>query len=246
MAIFFTLFYQPIFNFLVWLYNHLPGQDLGLAIIILTLVIRLILYIPSKKAIKAQKELASIQPEIDKIKEEYKNDKEKMGPALMALYKERKINPFASCLPMLIQLPFIFAIFKVFFDGLTKENAMEALYPFVANPGVLNPMAFGFFDLSEKSIIVAILAGLGQFWQTKMLSASNKNAKASLSSSLNKQMLYIFPLFTVFIGSRFPAGVTFYWLLTTLFSIGQQYIVLGRKKKQPAGTAEVGEVIDKK
>lgn len=239
MGLFFTIFYQPIFNLLVWLYNSLPGHDLGLAIIALTLIIRLVLYIPSKKSIKAQKELASIQPEIDKIKQEYKNDKEKMGPALMALYKEQKINPFASCLPMLIQLPFLFAIYRVFFDGLTKADAMSALYPFVANPGTLEPLAFGFFNLAENSWIVAILAGLAQFWQSKML--MSKKQSSGLSASINSQMLYILPLFTIFIGSRFPAGLTFYWLLTTLFSIVQQFIVL-RKKDSKSKV----EVIDKK
>jgi len=239
MGLFFTIFYQPIFNLLVWLYNNLPGHDLGLAIIALTLIIRLLLYIPSKKSIKAQKELASIQPEIDKIKQEHKNDKEKMGPALMALYKDKKINPFASCLPMLIQLPFLFAIYRVFFDGLTKTDSMNALYPFVTNPGVLEPLAFGFFDLAQNSWIVAILAGLAQFWQSKML--MSKKQATGISASINSQMLYLLPLFTIFIGSRFPAGLTFYWLLTTLFSIVQQYFVLRKKSNKVKA-----EIVDKK
>jgi len=239
MGLFFTIFYQPIFNLLVWLYNNLPGHDLGLAIIALTLIIRLLLYIPSKKSIKAQKELSSIQPEIDKIKQEYKNDKEKMGPALMALYKNKKINPFASCLPMLIQLPFLFAIYRVFFDGLTKADSMNALYPFVSNPGTLEPLAFGFFDLAQKSWIVAILAGLAQFWQSKML--MSKKQATGISASINSQMLYLLPLFTIFIGSRFPAGLTFYWLLTTLFSVAQQYIILRKKALKVSA-----EILEKK
>ena len=153
MELFFIIFYQPIFNLLVWLYNNIPGQDLGVAIIVLTFIIRLFLYIPSKKSIKAQKNLSSIQPEIEKIKEKYKDDKEKMGPELMALYKEKKVNPLSTCLPLLIQLPFLFAIYRVFLDGLTKDDAMSALYSFISNPGILEPVAFGFLDLSEKSIV---------------------------------------------------------------------------------------------
>lgn len=233
MNIFFTLFYQPIFNLLVWLYNIIPGQDLGWAIILLTLIIRLILYPLSQKSIRSQKDLSSIQPEIEAIKEKFKDEKDKMGPALMALYKEKKINPFASCLPLLIQLPFLFAIYRVFFDGLTSDSAMGALYGFVSNPGHLDTMAFGFFDLAHKSWVLAILAGLTQFWQSKMMMARRQPAGASTNplTAMSQQMLYFMPIITIVIGSRFPAGLTFYWLLTTLFTIAQQYIVLGKKQK---------------
>ena len=227
MAIFFTLFYQPIFNLLVFLYNNVPNNDLGIAIIVLTLIIRLLLYPLSKKSIKSQKDLQNIQPEIDKLKEEYKDDKEKMGPELMSLYKKHKINPFSSCFPMLIQLPFFIAIYRVFFDGLTKEGSMSALYSFVANPGTLNPIAFGFLDLSEKSIVVALLAGAGQFCQSKMMMAKKQKGSAGM---MGRQMMYIMPIITIVIGAKFPAGLTFYWLLTTLFSVAQQYFVLGKKK----------------
>ncbi len=242
MNFFFAVFYQPIFNFLIWLYNVIPGNDLGVAIIILTFVIRLILYPLSKKSIKSQKEMQTIQPEIEKIKEKYKGDQQKMGPEIMALYKEKKINPFSSCLPMLVQLPFLFAIYRVFFDGLTKDDSMSALYSFVANPGTLDVVAFGFFDLSQKSWIVALLAGAAQFWQTKMLMAKRQaGAKpGGAAAAMSNNMLYFMPLVTIFIGSRFPAGLTFYWLLTTLFSVAQQYIVLSKKKKPEI------EVIDKK
>ncbi|PIR06582.1 MAG: hypothetical protein COV55_03600 [Candidatus Komeilibacteria bacterium CG11_big_fil_rev_8_21_14_0_20_36_20] len=237
MNIFFVIFYQPIFNLLVFLYNVIPGQDLGIAIILLTLIIRLILYPLSKKSIKAQKDMQSIQPEIERIKEQYKGDKEKMGPELMALYKNKKINPFASCLPLLIQLPFLFAVYRVFYNGLKQEDAMSALYGFISNPGILNQTAFGFLNLANKSILLAVFAGLAQYWQSKMLMTKKKDS--GTMGAMNKQMLYIMPVVTIVIGSQFPAGLTFYWLLTTLFSVGQQYIVLGVKNKKT--TVEVVE-----
>jgi len=239
MQLFFIIFYQPIFNLLVWLYNNIPGQDLGVSIIVLTFIIRLLLYIPSKKSIKAQKNLSAIQPEIEKIKEKYKDDKEKMGPELMALYKEKKVNPFSTCLPLLIQLPFLFAIYQVFFNGLTKDDSMTALYSFVPNPGALNTMAFGFLNLAEKNIPLAVLAGLAQYWQSKMLMSKNK--QGGMAGAMSNQMLYIMPIITIIIGAQFPAGLTFYWFLSTAFSIVQQYIVLGFKKKDPAV-----EVVDNK
>lgn len=238
MGIFTTIFYDPIFNLLVFIYNHVPGNDLGVAIIIITLIIKLILYIPSKKSIKSQKELATLQPEIEELKQKHKNDKDKMGPELMALYKRKGVNPFSSCLPMLIQLPFLFAMYRVFFNGLTDENAMDALYPFISNPGMLEPMAFGFINLAEKSIWLALLAGAAQFWQSKML-MSKKKAGGGMAG-MGAQMTYLMPIFTVFIGSRFPAGLTLYWFLSTIFSVGQQYLVLGFKKKNKS------EVIEKK
>lgn len=236
MEIFSTIFYDPIFNLLVYIYNIIPGHDLGVAIIIITLIIKLVLYIPSKKSIQSQKELATLQPEIEELKEKYKDDKDKMGPELMALYKRKGVNPFSSCMPMLIQLPFLFAIYRVFFNGLTNEHAMDALYSFVANPGMLDPMAFGFINFAEKSIPLAVLAGVAQFWQSKMLMAKKKpGAPSGGIAGMGAQMTYIMPIFTIFIGSRFPAGLTFYWFLSTLFSVAQQYLVLGfgKKKDQP-------------
>lgn len=231
MNIFTVIFYQPIFNLLIYIYNHVPGQDMGVAIVLLTLIIRLILYPFSRSSIKSQKALATLQPEIEKLKEKYKDQREKIGPELMALYKAHKVNPFSSCLPTLIQLPFLFAIYRVFYNGLTKDGAMESLYSFVSNPGALNIMAFGFLDLSARNIWIALLAGVAQFWQAKML-AVKRQGNANMAANMTTQMMYIMPVITVVIGATFPAGLTLYWLVTTLFSIAQQYIVL-RKKTEP-------------
>lgn len=226
---FYTIFYQPIYNLLIFLYNLVPGKDLGVAIILITLLIRLVLYPFSKQAIKSQKELQNIQPEIEKIKEKYKDDKEKMAPELMSLYKEKKINPFSSCLPTLIQLPFLIALYQVFLNGLTKENSNGALYSFVQNPGQLNIIAFGFINLADKNWPIAILAGLAQYWQSKMLMGNTK--QSGMSQIMTTQMIYFMPIFTIVIGGNLPAGLTLYWLFTTIFSIIQQYMVLGFKKK---------------
>jgi YidC/Oxa1 family membrane protein insertase len=232
MGFFFTVFYQPIFNLLVFLYNTIAFRDIGLAILFITLIVRLILYPLSKKAIKSQRDLQTIQPELEEIKEKYKDNKEKMGPEIMALYKEKKINPFGSCLPLLVQLPFFIAIYRVFFDEL-KGGAIlnsSALYPFVTNPGSLDTIAFGFFNFAEKSLPLALLAGLAQFWQGKMMMTKSKSNNPA--AAITNQMMYMMPVVTVLIGASFPAGLTFYWLLTTLFSVAQQYIVLGFKKSK--------------
>lgn len=232
MNIFHIIFYQPIFNLLIYLYNIIPGKDFGLSIIALTIIVRLVLYPLSKKAIQSQKALQDINPEIEEIKEKYKNDKEKMAPELMALYKTRKINPLSSCLPLLIQLPILIAIYQVFLDIFTKENVLNDLYTFVARPEVINPLAFGFLDLAHKNIIAAVVAGLAQYWQSKMLMGSKKST--GMAAAMSQQMLYIMPIITIIIGAQLPAGLTVYWLMTTVFSIVQQYIVLGTKKEAKA------------
>jgi len=230
--IFQSFFYQPILNLLVFLYNIF--NDLGLAIIFLTIIIKLILLPLSKKSIKSQKSLQDLQPKIEELKLKYKEDKQGMSVALMALYKENKVNPFSSCLPLLIQLPFFFAIFKVFRDGFA-QNHLELLYPFVKNPEIINTITLGLFDLSNRSIILAVLAGLAQFWQGKLNSISKVEVKSegskdeSMLTMMNKQMLYVMPVVTVVIGLSFPAGLTLYWFLTTLFTALQQVYLFKKK-----------------
>jgi len=234
-GIFQTLFYQPILNLLVFLYNIFG--DLGIAIIALTIVIKLILLPLSKKSIKYQKATQDLQPKLSELKEKYKGDQQQLSAAMMALYKENKINPFSSCLPLLIQFPFLIAIFRVFRDGFA-QNHLDLLYSFVANPGTINTMSFGVLELSARSIILAVLAGVAQFVQAKMLLTkkpeikTNESRDEDMASIMNKQMTYIMPIITVVIGISFPAGLTFYWLLTTLFTIIQQKIILRDKSEK--------------
>lgn len=233
-GLFITVFYQPILNLSVFIYNMVG--DLGVAIIIITLLIKLILWPLSKKSIKSQKALQELQPKIDELKIKFKDDQQAMSLALMQLYKENKVNPFSSCLPLIIQLPFLIAIWRVFRDGFA-QNHLDLLYSFVHNPEVINTISFGIFDLSKRSIFLAILAGLAQFWQGKMLQAKRPEIKTTDSkdenmlSIMNKQMLYVMPLVTIVMGIGFPAGLTFYWFLTTLFTAIQQLLVFKSHKK---------------
>ncbi|MCK5211168.1 membrane protein insertase YidC, partial [Candidatus Parcubacteria bacterium] len=109
-----TFFYQPVLNLLVFLYNIVPGNDLGIAIILLTVVIKLLLLPLSKKSIKSQKALQDLQPQTEELKKKFKDNKEAMSKAMLELYKKNKVNPFSSCLPLIVQLPFLFAVFRVF------------------------------------------------------------------------------------------------------------------------------------
>lgn len=221
--------YRPLFNGLIFLYNLIPGYDFGIAIIVLTVIIRIILYPLNQKAIKSQKEMQLIQPKIKEVQQKYKNNKEEQGKALMGLYKEHKINPASGCLPILVQLPILWGLFSVLRAGLNPEKLTQ-LYSFVARPEIINNMFLGMLDLSQKSIILAILAGIAQFIQSKMLMPKTSVSQGSdFSSVMNKQMVYFFPVFTVFIAASLPAGLGLYWVATTIFGIVQQYFVLKKK-----------------
>jgi YidC/Oxa1 family membrane protein insertase len=245
--IFQVIFYQPILNLLVWLYNIVPGHDLGIAIILLTVIIKLALLPLSRQAIKSQKSLQDIQPKIDEVKKKFANQKEEMGRAMLELYKENKVNPFSSCLPLLVQLPFLWAVFKVFRDGLAG-NSMNLVYSFISRPESINSLSLGFLELSKPNVYLAILAGLAQFWQAKMMitkkpaivSAGSKDE--SMTAIMNKQMLYFMPILTVFIGITLPGGLSLYWFITTLLTALQQIYVFKEKDKKVNNVVE-GEIV---
>jgi YidC/Oxa1 family membrane protein insertase len=231
------IFYQPILNLLVWLYNVIPGHDLGIAIIVLTIIIKLVLFPLSRQSIKAQKSLQDLQPKINELKQKYTNNKEEMGKAMLTLYKDNKVNPLSSCLPLLIQLPFLWAVFRVFQVGL-KNGSLDLVYSFISRPEVINSVSLGLVDLSKSNIILAILAGAAQFWQAKMMSTKKPAIQSAGSKDenmmaiMNKQMLYMMPVLTVFIGLTLPGGLTLYWFVTTLLTALQQLYMFKKKEEE--------------
>lgn len=242
-----ALFYQPIFNLLVFLYNIIPGHDLGISIIVLTIIIKLILLPLSKQAIKSQKSLQDLQPKVDEIKKKYANNKEELGRAMMELYKNNKVNPFSSCLPLLIQLPFLFAVFRVFRDGIS-DKSLELVYSFVHRPEIVSHIAFGFINLEKSNVYFAVAAGLAQYWQAKMMMTKKPPVSGggaqdeNMMAMMNKQMLYFMPALTVFIGLSLPGGLSLYWLTTTLLTILQQEYVFKHKDVDVSKVIE-GEII---
>jgi YidC/Oxa1 family membrane protein insertase len=233
--LFTIIFYQPILNLLVWLYNIVPGHDIGIAIILLTIIIKLLLLPLSKKSIVSQKALQDLQPKIEELKKQYPS-KEEQGKAMIKLYQENKINPFSSCLPLLIQLPFLIAVYQVFIAGL-KSNSLDLVYPFISRPESISVISLGFLDLSKSNWVLAVLAGAAQFWQAKMMITKKPPAvvqgdKGSLdegmAAMMNKQMLYFMPAFTVFIGISLPGGLTLYWFVVTVLTALQQIFIFNK------------------
>lgn len=229
--------YRPLLNLLVWMHNIIPGHDIGVAIILLTVLIRLVLAPTLSKSLRGQKQMTDLQPKLNELREKHKNDKEGQAKAMMQLYKEHKINPLSSCLPLLIQLPILIALYQVF-DKALKGN-LSGLYNFVARPENLDPRFLRLLDLSKPSILLAIFAGLAQFWQSKIMAPPSAGSDAT-AKAMSIQTTYILPIISVVIALKLPAGLPLYWVVTTLFAVGQQYYIL---RKTPKAKAADGNLL---
>lgn len=223
--------YRPILNLLVGLYNVFPIQDIGLVIIVVTIIIRIFLAPFMHKSLKGQRDLSALQPKMNELREKHKEDREAQAKAMLDLYKEHKVNPLSSCLPVLLQLPILLALFHVFRRAL--NGSLDGLYNFIPNPGTLDPYFLGLVDLSHPNFIFAILAGVAQYWQSRMIikwQGTNRNNDTT-TQMMNVQMTYILPIISIVIAWTLPAGLPLYWIVTTLFAVGQQYYI--QKTYQP-------------
>jgi YidC/Oxa1 family membrane protein insertase len=237
--------YQPLFNILIGIYNIIP--DLGVGIILLTVIIRLLLLPLSKKSIESQKQMQEIQPEIKKIQAKYKDNKQKQGEEIMKFYREKKVNPMGGCLPLIIQLIILIALYRVFMAVIDYDSANNLLYGFIDNPMEIKTLSFGFLDMAttgKSNLLLALVTAGLQYWQGKMMIQKNLSNKPiekdkakdtkepEFAEVMQKQMLYMGPILTLVIGLTFPAGLLVYWFVTTLFMVGQQYWILNKEKNQ--------------
>ena len=234
-----VVFYQPLLNALILLYIYFPGHDFGVAIISLTIIIRLLLYPLLAESIRVQKVTNDLQPRIREIQEKYKNDKEQQAVLQMKLFKDNNVNIFNGFFVTLIQLPILIALYRVFIHGL-QASASGQLYAFVANPGIVNPMFLGLIDLSKPNPLMVLAAGALQFFQSKMFYPAKSGGTGSKSDSaqaaMQKQFLYVLPVMTVLIFWRFPAALSLYWVVTSICAIIQQKIIfknLAQKSAKP-------------
>jgi YidC/Oxa1 family membrane protein insertase len=226
--------YQPLFNLLIFLAWLIPGHSIALAIIVLTVIIRLILLPSSLKAAHYQVKSLEMQPKINKIRAEIKDQKEQ-SQALMALYKEEGFSPFGSCLPLLIQIPIIWVLFAVFRSGL-KVGSYSGLYHFMPHPSTINTIFLGMDITKADPWVLPIVAGVLQLLLSYLTMLPQKRQLSQKSSDpttmMSKQMLYIAPLITVFFGHTMPAALVIYWITTTIFGVGQQWYVYKQIQKQ--------------
>jgi len=218
-----------MYNLLVFLVDILPGGNIGLAVIILTILVKLVLFPLSQKSVSTQAKMRKIEPEMKKIKEKYKDQKEQ-AEKIMALYKENNLNPFSGCFLVLLQLPVIFALYYVFLQGFKFDTTI--LYPFVHLPLAANPSFLG-INLLGKSVVLAFIAGVSQYFQLKlaMPAATPKEPGKELTfqeeftRNMSVQMKYIFPPMVFFIAYSISSAIALYWVVSNIFAIAQELIV---------------------
>ena len=230
------ILYRPLLNLLFLAYNHtLP--DIGVAIVVVTIFIRLVLLPLFYKSAKDQTIIQKIAPRIKEIQQTHKNDKERQVKEMMAVYKEHKVNPFSSFLLLFIQLPILFALYRVFLGGFS-DAILKELYPFVAAPAHINFSFLGIIPLDQKNIVLVILAALFQYAQSALLLRVSKKARetspatppakgdmAAMTEKLSRRMMLFTPVLTAVILLPLPSAVALYWLTTSAFSTVQQVII---------------------
>jgi YidC/Oxa1 family membrane protein insertase len=237
-----TVLYHPLINALAFLVSIVPGGDIGLAVVILTILVKIILFPLAQKSIESQAQMAILAPELNKIKESGAS-KEEQARLTFELYKTHKTNPFSGCLLLIVQIPIIVALYYVFFKGINFQP--EILYSFVHVPTTTNMLFLGILDISGKSLLLAILAGISQYLQAYFMPQPIKSTSSkpgsfteSFSKSMNMQMKYIFPFIVAFIAYSISGAVALYWITSNLFAVGQQ-IYVNRKTDKKKNIVDV-------
>lgn len=229
--------YQPLLNALAFLVSIIPGGDVGVAIVVLTIIVKLVLLPLSHKSIESQARMNLLTPELNKIKQSGAN-KEEQAQQTFELYRKNRVNPFSGCLLVLIQIPIIFALYYVFFKGINFDGNL--LYSFIPAPDTHNMLFLGLLDITHKSLVLAVLAGVSQFLQAHFMpkpkslptSAQGGSFQESFAKSMNAQMKYVFPFVVAFIAYSISGAVALYWITSNLFMVGQQIYI---KKKEFSG-----------
>jgi len=227
---------KPFLNFLIFIASVLPGHSLGVAIIILTLVVKFLLWIPTQHSLEGQKKMQKAQPLLDEIRRKYKDDPKRMQEETMRVWKEHGINPFQSCLPLLIQMPVLIGVFYVVRDGSVLALSQHLVYPFYQHiDWTFGTTFLGLNLLESNAYLFAPLLVIMQFIQMKLTFAAAKKKReqsgkpastGDASQQLQqKMMLYGLPLMIGVFAFQFPAAVSLYWGVSTLFAIGQQMVV---------------------
>ncbi len=220
--------FNPLYNGLIFLFDIIPWIDAGFAVIIFTIIVRLILFPLSKKATITQLRMKEIEPELNKIKKTTP-DKQQQAIKVMALYKEKGVNPFSSFFLLFLQLPIVWALYSIFTISGLPEVKTELLYSFISSPHI-NMSFLWLSNIAQTSLILAILASIAQYVQLKYSFAINQPTSASdnpsidMAQNMMKHMKYIFPVMVFFI-AKTSAVIAIYLIVASLFTLGQELIV---------------------
>ncbi|MEK7641991.1 MAG: YidC/Oxa1 family membrane protein insertase [Patescibacteria group bacterium] len=240
------LIFRPLYNGLVGIMDLIPWIDVGIAVIIFTAIVKLILFPLSKSSLLTQVKMKEIEPEAAKVRAQYASDRQLQALKIMELYKSKNIKPFSGILLLFIQLPILFALISVFYKIIPTIDP-QYLYSFISAPDISGKINFlGLIDLTQKSLILSLATGAIQYLQLHFSLASRPPAPApagqtpdmatQLSHSMSKQMKYLLPIIAFastywLIPAQFPqaaAIIAIYWSTSTLFTLVQELYI--RKK----------------
>ena len=232
-AFFHTTLYVPIYNLLIFLTDIVPGHDIGVAVIIATLIVRIIIMPLSFAALRTARAAKAIEPELKVIKEKYKDDKEAQAKEMFALYKAYGINPFAGFLTLLIQLPIVITLYWVFNNKTLLAVDPSLLYSFVGVPEISHYF-LGIVLVTGSSLILALLAGgtqLIQAWYAIPVPAKTENGGASedFGRAMALQMRIILPIIVTAAAYYTSVAIALYFITSNLVSIVQEFFVRRQK-----------------
>jgi len=247
-----TILFEPLYNALVFLIDIIPGADVGIAVIILTVIVKLILFPLSKSAVRTQIKMKALQKPMDDLKTKHKDNREEQAREMMKLYKDNKINPFSSIILIFIQIPVIFALYWVFLRGGLPVINTEIIYSFIKIPEMVNMQFLGIFDVgATKNIFLAFLAAITQFFQARYSfpkqdpKPKDANAKPSFKDDMMKgmsiQIKYVLPVVIFFIAYSLISAAAIYWTISNLFAIGQEVYIRNKIRKPEEAKLETGE-----
>ena len=226
-----TLFYNPLYNLLVLFLQVTPHADVGISIVLLTILVKIILYPLNKSSAVTQHKMKKVEKEIKDVKKKHTDQKD-VALKTMEIYKRESIKPFASIIPVFLQIPIFIALYLIFSKGIV--NSPEHLYSFMHFPEMVSTLAFGIFDVSKKYILVGFLTGASYFFlakiQTKAMSSHSKDEDKDtfafqFNDMMKKQITYVFPLLTGITAAVFPSAIGVYWITSNLIGIAQSYFI---------------------
>jgi YidC/Oxa1 family membrane protein insertase len=248
-ALFHTYLSVPIYNLLVFLIGVMPAGDVGLAVIAVTLIVKIIILPLSYSAVRTQRAMKVIEPELNEIKKRYKDDSAEQARQQFALYKKYRINPFASFFTLLIQLPILLALYWVFRGEALPSIDVNSLYTFVAIPPHISTQLIGVFSVIGKSLPLAALAGITQYLQAVFaIPTPPKTGTGGMAEDFGRAMAmqarFVIPFIIALVSYETSGAVALYFVTSNIVTLFQEYLVRKRPLIPDAARATPGADAD--
>ena len=232
-----TFFFDPVYNILVFFIDVIPGGDVGLAIIATVILVKLILFPISIKAVQTQKVMKEVQPKLKEIKDKFKDDREEQAKAMMAVYKEHNLKPFSSILIVLLQIPIIIALYYSVYSGAggvaLPEVNVDILYSLIKAPVDVTMNFIGLIDIAGRSALLAALAGLTQYVHINFVMPKTPepepgkevDLQTEIMGNMQKQMKFVMPILITGIAYFISAAIALYFVVSNIFALLQELYV---------------------